>query len=147
MNQETEDEFVPPSEEIKEILTGSKVIAVVGISGDSTKNSYKVGKFLMRKGYKVIPVNPNYATILGLKSYPSLTDIPGVVDIVDIFRKPEAVESIVDEAIKKKVKVVWMQEDVVNIKAAQKAKWAGIKVVMNRCIYKAHKKLFTQRES
>jgi predicted CoA-binding protein len=135
-------EFVPPPEEIKEILKSSKVVAIVGLSDDRMRPSNRIGKYLKARGYKVIPVNPRYDTILGLKSYSSLLEIPEEVDIVDIFRKPEAVGEIVDEAIKKGVKVVWMQEGVINEEAARKAKDAGIKVVMDRCMYKEYKKHF-----
>jgi predicted CoA-binding protein len=135
-------EFVPSPEEIKEILKSAKVVALVGISDDNTKPSHKVGKFLKSKGYKVIPVNPKHDTIIGEKSYASLLDIPDEIDVVDIFRKSEAVDEIVDEAIKKGVKVVWMQEGVINEEAARKAKDAGLKVVMDRCMYKEYKKHF-----
>ena len=135
-------EFVPSPEGIKEILKSSKVVALVGISDDRTKSSNRIGKFLQSKGYKVIPVNPKHDTIIGEKSYASLLDIPDKIDVVDIFRKPEAVDEIVDEAIKKGVKVVWMQEGVINEEAARKAKDAGIKVVMDRCMYKEYKKHF-----
>ncbi len=135
-------EFVPSPEGIKEILKSTKVVALVGISEDNTKPSHKVGKFLKSKGYKVIPVNPKHDTIIGEKSYTNLLDIPDEIDVVDIFRKPEAVDEIVDEAIKKGVKVVWMQEGVINEKASKKAKDAGLKVVMDRCMYKEYKKHF-----
>lgn len=137
-----DSEFVPPTELIKEIFEKSKVIAVVGLSDKRERYSNKVGKFLKARGYKVIPVNPNYKLVLGEKSYPSLKDIPEDVDIVDIFRKPEAVDEIVDDAIKKGVNVVWMQEGVINYKAAQKAKEAGLSVVMDRCTYKEYVRIY-----
>ena len=143
MKEQKNSEFVPPPEEIKEILKNSKVVAIVGISDNRERFSNKVGKYLKNKGYNVIPVNPKYDTVLGSKSYSSVLEIPDEVDIVDIFRKPEAVGEVVDEAIKKGVKVLWMQEGVINEDAARKAKDAGIKVVMDRCIYKEHKKHFT----
>jgi predicted CoA-binding protein len=145
MVQEIENEFVPPDEEIKEILKTNKVIAVVGLSNDRKRYSYRVGNFLKARGYKVIPVNPKYETVIGLKSYPSLSDVPEEVDIVDIFRKSEAVGPIVDEAIRKKVNVVWMQEGVKNVDAAFKAQEAGIKVVMDRCMFKEYDRLFMHR--
>jgi predicted CoA-binding protein len=145
MAQEMENEFVPPDKEIKEILQTNKVIAVVGLSNDKMRYSYRVGNFLKARGYKVIPVNPKSDTIIGLKSYPSLSAVPEEVDIVDIFRKPEAVGPIVDEAIKKKVKVLWMQEGVINKEAARKAHNAGIKVVMDRCMFKEYDRLFMHR--
>lgn len=145
MAEEEGMEFVPPPEEIKEILKSARVIAVVGLSNDGTRPSNRIGKYLKARGYKVIPVNPNYDSVIDLKSYASLLQIPDVVDIVDIFRKPEAVSEMVDEAIKKRVKVIWMQEGVINEEAALKAKNAGIKVVMDRCIYKEYDKHFMHR--
>ena len=135
-----ESEFVPPPDVIEGILTKLKVVAVVGLSDNRMRPSNRVGKFLKARGYTVIPVNPGYGTVLGLKSYKSLLDIPDDVDIVDIFRKPEAVGPIVDEAIKKGVKVVWMQEGVINEEAARRAREAGITVVMDRCMYKEYTK-------
>jgi predicted CoA-binding protein len=137
-------EFVPPDDKIREILETNQVIAIVGLSDKKERYSNRVGKFLKARGYTIIPVNPKYETVLGEKSYPSLKDIPEDVDIVDIFRKPEAVGEIVDEAIEKAVKVVWMQEGVINYKAAQKAKDAGLKVVMDRCMYKEYERLHYQ---
>ncbi len=142
MAQEIENKFVPAPEEIKEILKNSKIIAVVGLSNDRMRPSNRIGKFLKAKGYTVIPVNPNYDSAIDLKSYPSLLDVPGEVDIVNIFRRPEAVGEVVDDVIKKGAKVVWMQEGVINEKAAQKAQDAGITVVMDRCIYKEYDKHF-----
>lgn len=134
------DEFVPSPENIKEILTSSKVIAIVGLSANKMRPSHRIGMFLKARGYNIIPVNPTYDTVLGLKSYKSLLDIPGDVDIVNIFRKPEAVGPIVEEAIKKGAKVVWMQEGVINEEAARRARDAGITVVMDRCMYKEYAK-------
>lgn len=126
-------------------MKNSKTVAIVGLSDDRTKPSNRVGKFLKLKGYEVIPVNPKFDKVIGLKSYPSLLGITDDVDIVDIFRKSESVGEIVDEAIKKNVKVVWMQEGVINREAAKKAKEAGIAVVMNRCMYKEYNKHFMHR--
>jgi predicted CoA-binding protein len=145
MDNEKNNDFVPPPEEIKKILKNSKVIAVVGLSDNKMRPSHRVGKFLKAKGYTVFPVNPRYDEVLGLKSYQSLEDIPEKVDIVDIFRKPEEVEAIVDSAIKIGARVVWMQEGVINIKAAQKAKEAGLEVVMDRCMFDQYNELFMRR--
>lgn len=134
--------FVPPDKELKEILNNAKVIAVVGFSDNRDRPSYRIGKFLKKRGFTVIPVNPNYENVLDLKSYPSLLDIPDKIDIVDIFRKPEYVYDIVEDAIKIEAKVVWMQEGVINEKAADRAKEAGLKVVMDVCIYNAYNRLF-----
>ncbi len=126
---------------IKNMLELSKVIAVVGLSDKPDRDSYQVAAYLQHQGYKIIPVNPNAVEILGEKSYSDLSAIKVPIDIVDIFRKPEAVDEIVDQAIQIKAKMVWMQEGVVNDEAAQKASQAGLKVVMNKCILKEHRRL------
>ena len=118
-----------------------KTIAVVGISDNPEKPSNFVAKFLEEHGYKIIPVNPNLTEWEGKKCYPDLLSIPVKVDVVDIFRRPEAIPPIVDEAIAIKAKVVWMQEGIVNEAAAAKARDAGIEVIMDRCVKKEYKKL------
>ncbi|MCS7229368.1 MAG: CoA-binding protein [Candidatus Kryptonium sp.] len=125
-------------DEIKEILTKYKTIAIVGLSDKPDRDSYIVAEYLLRNGYKIIPVNPNIDSVFGLKAYPDLLSVPDEIDIVDIFRRPEFVEEIVDQAIQKKAKVVWMQLGVLNEKAAKKAQSAGLKVVMNKCIKVEH---------
>jgi predicted CoA-binding protein len=125
-------------DEIKEILTSYKTIAIVGISNKPDKDSYIVAEYLLNQGYKIIPVNPNIDTVLGLKAYPDLISIPEDIEIVDIFRRPEFVDEIVDQAIEKGAKVVWMQLGVINESAAEKARKAGLKVVMNKCIKVEH---------
>ena len=127
--------------EIAEILRTSKIIAVVGLSPKPDRPSHGVSAYMQAQGYKIIPVNPGHTEILGEKSYKSLLDIPGPIDIVDIFRDPSAVPEIVDQAIAKKAKVIWMQEGIVHNAAAEKARAAGLKVVMNKCIYKEHARL------
>jgi predicted CoA-binding protein len=130
-------EYQNPSEDqIKEILQKYKKVAVVGLSSDQTRASNAVARYLQGKGFKTVPVNPNETTVLGEKAYPNLSTIPEEVEIVDIFRRPEHVPHIVDEAIKIKVKVVWMQEGVINHPAALKASKNGIIVVMGRCMAK-----------
>lgn len=126
------------SEEIKEILTNNKVIAVVGLSTDPSKASYMVAEYMKNNGYKIIPVNPSTTEILGEKSYPDLKSIPEKIDIVDIFRKIEAVPQVVDEAIEVGAKVVWMQQGLCSNSSADKARAAGLKVVMNKCIKVEH---------
>ena len=118
-----------------------KTIAVVGISDNPERPSNFVAKFLEEHGYNIVPVNPNLSEWEGKKCYPDLMSIPVNVDIVDIFRRPEAIPPIVDEAIAKKAKVVWMQEGIVNEDAAAKARDAGIEVVMDRCMKKEYIKL------
>lgn len=111
-----------------------KTIAVVGISDDPTRPSHYVAGFLAKHGYNIIPVNPKLTDWEGRKCYPDLLSIPVKVDVVDIFRRPEAVPPIVDEAIAIKAKAVWMQEGIVNEESAAKARDAGIEVVMDKCM-------------
>ncbi|MFA6988999.1 MAG: CoA-binding protein [Candidatus Gastranaerophilaceae bacterium] len=126
------------NEEIKEILQNSKTIAIVGLSTDKLKDSFKVAEYLQKHGYKIIPVNPKYLEVLEEKCYPDLQSIPEKVDIVDIFRKPEAVPAIVDDAIEAGAKVIWMQLGICHNEAAKKAQNTGLKVVMNKCIKVEH---------
>jgi hypothetical protein len=133
------EEFENPSDEkIREMLSQTTTIAVVGLSPNPSRPSYGVANYLKNKNYRIIPVNPGYPEVLGEKSYPTLSDIPEKVDVVDIFRRPEYVPPIVDEAIKIKARVIWMQSGIVNYEAAQKAKKAGLLVVMDRCMAVAH---------
>jgi predicted CoA-binding protein len=131
-------------EELKETLSNFKTIAVVGISPREDRPSYIVASYLKTKGYQIIPVRPDGEEILGEKVYPSLSEIPKEigVDIVDIFRRSEDVPPIVEEAIQRGTKVVWMQEGVIHKEAGEKAEKAGLKVVMDRCIKKEHQRLF-----
>lgn len=126
------------SEEIKEILLNSRTIAVVGISSNPEKASYRVAEYLKNNGYDVIPVNPNYEEVLGLKCYPDLKSIPVHIDIVDIFRQPDAIPPIVDESIEIGAGTVWMQLGLCKNESAEKAKAAGLNVVMNKCIKIEH---------
>lgn len=128
--------------EIKEALLHSKNIAVVGLSPKEERPSYIVASFLQLRGYRIIPVRPPGPDILGEKAYPNILEVPFDIDIVDIFRKPEAVLEIVKEAIEKKAKVIWMQEGVINEEAAEIAQKAGLKVIMDKCIKKEHQKIF-----
>jgi len=121
------------NENIPSILKNHKRIAVIGLSDNPDRPSYEVAKAMMREGYQVIPVNPVVDEVFGEKSHPSLLDIPGEIDLVDIFRRPEFVDEIVDQAIEKGAKAVWMQLGVINEAAAQKALNAGLDVVMDRC--------------
>src|ERR1700756_938225 len=127
---------------ITEILKNAKTIAVVGLSDSPLRPSHGVAAYLQTQGYRIIPVNPQIQTSLGEKSYPSLLDVPEKIDIVDIFRRPEFVEEVVDQAIQLKVPAVWMQEEVIHDKAAEKARKAGIFVVMDRCILLEHRARF-----
>jgi predicted CoA-binding protein len=130
-------------QELKEILTQCKTVAVVGISPKEDRPSYIVASYLKSKGYHIIPVRPDGDTILGEKIYPNLLGIPGEIkiDIVDIFRRSEEVPPIVNEAIQRGAKVIWMQEGIINREAEIKAEKAGLKVMMDRCIKKEHQRL------
>lgn len=127
---------------IRELLHRSKTIAVVGLSDSPLRPSHGVSAYMQTHGYKIIPVNPNVRVSLGEKSYPSLADVPEKIDIVNIFRRSEFVEEIVDQAIALKIPAIWMQEDVINENAAEKARRAGMFVVMDRCILKEHRARF-----
>ena len=118
---------------IRRILEDSKTIAVVGLSPKPQRPSHQVARYLMEAGYTIIPVNPGQDTILGLPCYPDLRAIPIQVDMVDIFRRPEAVLPIVEDAIAIGAKFIWMQEGIVNKEAAAKAEAAGLLVIMDRC--------------
>jgi uncharacterized protein len=128
-------------EMMKEILLSARTVASVGLSGNEEKVSNGVGAYLLEHGYEVIPVNPTTDEILGKKSYPDLSSVPEKIDVVQVFRRPEDVPPVVDEAIKVGAKVVWMQEGIVNEEAAQKAREAGIQVVMDACMRATHKRL------
>lgn len=127
---------------ITEILKKAKTIAVVGLSDNPLRPSHGVAAYLQTQGYRIIPVNPQIQGSLGEKAYPCLLDVPEKIDIVDIFRRPEFVEEVVDQAIQLKIPTVWMQEEIIHEKAAQKARQAGIFVVMDRCILLEHRARF-----
>lgn len=127
------------SDQITEILKNSKTIAVIGLSGNQYRPSYGVSEYMQDHGYKIIPVHPTAETVLGEKVYRSLQEIPEKIDIVDVFRRPDAVPAIVDEVIELKLPVLWLQETVVHEAAAEKARKAGVKVVMDHCILKEHR--------
>jgi predicted CoA-binding protein len=128
-------------DEIRHILATARTIAIVGLSPNPDRDSYRVAAYLQQHGYTIIPVNPSATEILGGKSYPSLREVPRPVDIVDIFRKPEAVPEIVDEAIAIGTRVIWMQMGIAHNVAADKARAAGLQVVMSRCIMVDHRNL------
>ncbi len=124
---------------IKEILETYKDIAVVGLSSQTWRPSYSVSRYMQTVGYRIIPVNPNETEVLGEKAYISLDDVPGPIEIVDIFRRPEFVPDVVDAAIRRKARVIWMQLGVVHEAAAARARAAGLEVVMDRCILVEHR--------
>ena len=128
-------------DKIKVILQNYRVVAVVGLSPQPERPSFKVARYLQEHGYRIIPVNPGQKVILGEKCYPNLSDIPFPVEVVDIFRNIEAIPAIVDEAIATGAKVVWMQQGLVEPAAARKAREAGLQVVMDRCMKIDHAQL------
>jgi uncharacterized protein len=130
---------VPQSDPIADLLRDAKTIAVVGLSSNPMRPSHGVSAYMQSQGYRIIPVNPHIEECLGETAYASLLDVPDKIDIVAVFRRPEFVEEIVDQAIRLKVPAVWMQEDVIHQAAAEKARKAGIFVVMDRCILKEHR--------
>jgi hypothetical protein len=126
---------------LRDILISAKTVASVGLSSSDEKESYWIVSYLKEQGYRIIPVNPKATEILGEKAYASLSDIPDQVDVVQVFRKPEDVPPVVDEAIKIGAKVVWMQEGIRHEEAAQKAREAGLQVVMDACMRATHRRL------
>src|SRR5579862_3942674 len=126
---------------IPELLRSSRTIAVVGLSSNPMRPSNGVSEYMKRAGYRIIPVNPNETEILGERCYARLEDIPESIDIVDVFRRPEFVPEIVESAIAIGAKTVWLQEDVIHEAAAERARSAGLNVVMERCILKDHRKM------
>ena len=128
-----------PTDPIADLLKNARTIAVVGLSDNPMKPSYGVSEYMQSHGYRIIPVNPQLSEALGEKAYASLSDVPEKIDIVDVFRRPEFVPEIVDEAIRLKVPAIWLQESVVHEEAAEKARKAGIFVVMDKCILKEHR--------
>ena len=125
-------------EAIKRILDECRTIAVVGLSSNPMRPSNSVSGYMRRQGYRVIPVNPNEREVFGEKSYPSLSDVPEPIELVDIFRRSEEAGAAVDEAIRIGAKAVWLQEGVIDRAAAERALKAGLLVVMDRCWLKEH---------
>jgi predicted CoA-binding protein len=127
---------------VTELLKSAKTIAVVGLSDNPMRVSHGVSAYMQSHGYRIIPVNPQIDSALGERAYGSLLEVPEKIDIVNIFRRPEFVEEVVEQAIQLKVPAIWMQEDVIHEKGAEKARAAGILVVMDRCILKEHRVRF-----
>jgi uncharacterized protein len=134
------------SDPIYELLSRTKTIAVVGLSDNPMRPSHGVSAYMQSAGYKIIPVNPRIAEALGEKSYASLLEMPlevaEKIDLVDVFRRPEFVDEIVEQAIQLKIAAIWLQEGVINERAAEKARKAGMFVVMDRCVLKEHRARF-----
>lgn len=136
--------FVPPDSAIRQLLTETRTVAVVGLSDNPMRPSYGVARYLHEQGYRIIPVNPKLESLWGIKAYPDLRSVrqAGIpVDLVDVFRNPVEVEPIAEDAIAIGAKAIWFQEGVVNEAAARKAASAGLKVVMDRCAMKEHARL------
>ena len=127
---------------ILDLLKKVKTIAVVGLSDSPMRPSHGVSAYMQTQGYRIIPVNPQITEALGERSYASLLDVQVKIDLVDVFRRPEFVDEIVGQAIQLKIPAIWLQEDVINERAAEKARKAGIVVVMDRCILKEHRARF-----
>jgi len=126
--------------QIADILRTARTIAVVGLSGKRFRPSFGVTEYMQRNGYRIIPVNPHESEILGEHCYPDLDSVPGPVDIVDIFRRSEFVPEIVEAAIRKGARAIWMQEGVIHEAAAKRATQAGLVVIMDHCILKDHRR-------
>ncbi len=127
--------------EIADLLRASRVIAVVGLSSNPLRPSHGVAGYMQQHGYRIVPVNPQETDVLGEQAYPSLDEVPGKIDIVNIFRRSEFVPPIVEDAIRLGARAVWMQEGVIHEEAAARARAAGLIVVMDRCILKEHQRL------
>ena len=130
---------------LKDILLSAKTIASVGLSSNRAKESYGIVEYLKGQGYRIIPVNPTATEILGEKAYPDLESVPEKIDVVQVFRKREDVPPVVDSAIQVGAKVVWMQEGIVNEEAAEKARAAGLQVVMDACMRVTHRRLIGEK--
>jgi uncharacterized protein len=134
------DGAAPSADPIYDILTKYKTIAVVGLSSNPARPSYGVTEYMQSSGYQIIPVNPNETDVLGEPSYGSLEEVPQKLEIVDIFRRAEEVPPVVDAAIRGGAKVIWMQQGIANEPAAEKARAAGLTVIMDACILVEHKR-------
>ncbi|MGO8987166.1 MAG: CoA-binding protein [Terriglobales bacterium] len=141
-----EERILKQVDPIYELLSRTKTIAVVGLSDSPMRASHGVSAYMQAAGYKIIPVNPEIAEALGEKAYASLLEMPREVaekiDLVDVFRRPEYVDEIVEQVIQLKIPAIWLQEGVINERAAEKARKAGIFVVMDRCVLKEHQARF-----
>jgi uncharacterized protein len=131
----------PSDPEVERLLRGAKTIAVVGLSSNRSRASYGVSQYMQSAGYRIVPVNPNETEVLGEKAYARLEDVPEKIDIVDVFRRPEFVPEIVDAAIRVGARAIWMQDGVADESAAQRARAAGLFVIMDDCILREHRRL------
>ncbi len=127
--------------ELQTLLRQARTVAVVGLSDRPDRDSHRIARYLLQAGYTIIPVNPGITTVLGLKAFPNLKSIGKPVDIVDVFRRPQFVPDVVDDAIASGAKALWLQYGVVHDQAAERASVAGLQVVMDRCIMVEHRRL------
>jgi predicted CoA-binding protein len=132
----------PPPEDIRALLERTEVIAVVGLSPKANRPSFKVAAAMQGFGYRIVPVRPKVSEVLGEKAYADLASVPGPIDLVDVFRAPEYVDEIIDACIARKVPAVWLQEGVVNEPAVERARAAGLFVVMDRCVFRDYVRFF-----
>ncbi|MDP8955673.1 MAG: CoA-binding protein [Actinomycetota bacterium] len=132
---------MPPDDRLREILAEAKTIAVVGLSSSPSRASHGVARYLQNHGYRIVPVNPHETEVLGEPAYPSLTDLPEKVDVVDVFRRPEYTVEVAEEAVKVGAKMFWLQSGIVNDEAARIAREGGLDVVMDACMKIEHQRL------
>jgi len=132
----------PPEEEIRDLLRRVRTIAVVGLSPRPNRPSHQVASQMQGFGYRIIPVRPAVDSVLGEKAYASLRAVPDRIDLVDVFRAPQHVDKIVEECLALKLPAIWLQDGVVNVAAASKARDGGMTVVMNRCVYRDYRRFF-----
>ena len=132
----------PPEAEIRELLSRTHVIAVVGLSPKPHRPSHQVASRMQQFGYRIIPVRPAVDSVLNEKAYASLRTVPERIELVDVFRAPQHVDEIVDQCIELRLPAIWLQDSVVNPQAARRARDAGIKVIMNRCVYRDYVNFF-----
>jgi predicted CoA-binding protein len=128
------------TDEVRQILKRAKVIAVVGLSDKPDRDSHRVAAYLQQQGYRIIPVNPALTEVLGEKAYPTLREVPEKIDVVDVFRKADAVPAIVEDAIAVGAKAVWLQDGIVHNAAAERARAAGLLVVQSKCMLREHRR-------
>jgi predicted CoA-binding protein len=125
------------------LLKRVKNIAVVGLSPNPARPSHGVSRAMQGFGYSIIPVHPAAREILGARAYPRLSDVPGPIDLVNVFRRAEHIDAVVDECLRLELKNLWIQEDIINVPAAERARQGGMTVVMNRCIYRDYRQYFS----
>lgn len=134
------DGHAPSEDPILDVLKSARTIAVVGISSKRLRPSYEVSEYLLNAGYRIVPVNPNESEVHGLRCYGSLEEVPEAIDVVDVFRRAEEVPPVVDSAIRKGARVLWLQQGIIHREAGEKARAAGLTVVMDACMFVEHRR-------